>query len=111
MILDKLNKFNQNISYIIFSLNGYFALISHIYMCFIMEQDYLSWMPFLLFNMTITAIHCFTGIIWCIEQITEYKLPFAFLKHILCTIVLLFGAIISTVNLCLLAMFFIYCLL
>ena len=108
MFLDKLNKFNQNISYNLFALNGYFALISHIYVCFIMEHDYVSWIAVFLFNATLMAIYCLIGIIWCIEQITEYKLPFAFLKHIVCTIVLLFGAIISTIYLFLLTMFFIY---
>ncbi len=106
MFLNKFNKFNQNISYIIFALNGYFALYPFI----ALALEKIGYEIYLLY-MLITAIYCFAGIIWCLEQIFEYKLPFAFLKHILCTIVLLLGAIISTVNLCLLAMFFIYCLL
>jgi len=106
MFLDKLNKFNQNISYIIFTLNGYFALVLHIYMVNIMEQDYVSFIAFFLFYAITIAIDCFAGIIWCIERTFEYKLPFAFLKHISCTILFLLGAIISTIYLCLLAMFF-----
>jgi hypothetical protein len=103
MFLDKLNKFNQNISYIIFTLNGYFALYPFI----ALALEKIGYEIYILY-MLITAIYCFAGIIWCIEQIIEYKLPFAFLKHIVCTIVLLFGAIISTIYLFLFAMFFIY---
>lgn len=106
MFLDKLNKFNQNISYIIFALNGYFAILLYI-ICRI-DPDNADVVAFFLFNATLLAIHCFTGIVWCIEQITEYKLPFVFLKHISCTIALLFGVIISTIYLSLFALFLIY---
>ncbi len=99
MFIDKFNKFNQNISYIIFAFNGYLALIFHIYMFFIMEHDYVSWILVFLFNAILMAVYCFIGIIWCIEQITEYKLPFAFLKHIICTVVLILGAILSIIYL------------
>ncbi len=103
MFLNKLNKFNQNISYIIFSLNGYFALYPFI----ALSLEKIGYEIYLLY-MLIAAIYCFAGIIWCIEQIIEYKLPFAFLKHISCTIVFLLGAIISTIYLCLLAIFFVF---
>jgi hypothetical protein len=106
MFLDKLSKFNQNISYIIFALNGYLALL--LYIIFHMDSDNANVVAFFLFNATITAILCFTGIVWCIEQITKYKIQFVFLKHKPCTIILLFGAIISTIYLFLLALFLIY---
>lgn len=108
MFLDKLSKFNQNISYIIFALNGYFALVLHIYMVNIMEHDYVSFIAFFIFYAVAIVIDCFAGIIWCIERVFEYKLPLVFLKHILCTIVFLLGAIISTIYLFLLVLFFIY---
>ena len=106
MFLDKLNKFNQNISYIFFALNGYLAL--SLYIIFRTDSNNANLVAVLLFNATLMAIYCFIGIIWCIEQIIEYKLPFAFLKHISCTIVLLFGAIISTIYSSLFVLFLIY---
>ena len=106
MFLDKLNKFNQNISYIFFALNGYLALL--LYIIFRTDSNNANLVAVLLFNAMLVAIYCFIGIIWCIEQITEYKLPFAFLKHIICTVVLLLGAILSTIYLSLFVLFLIY---
>ena len=99
MFLDKLNKFNQNISYNLFALNGYFMIFLNAYLFYIMPSSTASGMIGFIYNLIIIAIYLFIGIAWCIEQITEYKLPFAFLKHISCTIVLLLGAILSTIYL------------
>ena len=106
MFLDKLNKFNQNISYIFFALNGYLALL--LYIIFRTDSNNANLVAVLLFNAILMAVYCFIGIIWCIEQITEYKLPFVFFKHISCTIALLPGVIISTIYLSLFVLFLIY---
>ena len=108
MFLDKLNKFNQNISYIIFALNGYLAVLVNIYLFYIMPSGSASGMIGFIYNLIIIAIYFFAGIVWGIEQITEYKLPFNFLKHTLCTVFLLIGAIISTLYLSNIIITFLY---
>ena len=52
--LDKLNKYNQKISYNIFALNGYNIMLIFIYWTFLTEPDY-SYIPLLIiFNAIIT---------------------------------------------------------
>lgn len=99
MFLDKLNKFNQYISYNLFALNGYFMILLNAYLFYIMPSSTASGMIGFFYNLIIIAIYFLTGIVCCIEQITEYKLPFKLLQSRLLTILLLPGAILSTIYL------------
>ena len=105
MFFDKLTKLNQSISYNLFAFNGYFIIFAYIFSFHIIPQDETSWITVLLFNLAITVLYCSILITYTIEQITGYKLPFAYLKHKTSSIILLFGTIISAIYLILFVSF------
>ena len=105
-LLDKLNKYNQKISFNIFALNGYFIFLIFIYWNFLIEPDYSYVALLFIFNAIITSIFLIAFIVYCVEVVTQYKLPFTFLKNKQYTFILLFGALISMIYLFLLMMFF-----
>ena len=105
-LLDKLSKYNQKISFNIFALNGYVALLIYIYWTFFITSSY-AVLPFLIiFNALIISIFLIAFIVYCVEVVTQYKLPFAFLQKKQYTLILLFGAFISMTYLLLLIIFF-----
>lgn len=105
-LLDKLSKYNQRISFNIFALNGYFIFLIFIYWNFLIEPDYSSVALIFIFNALIISIFLFAFIVYCVEVVTQYKLPFAFMQKKQYTLILLFGALISIIYLILLIMFF-----
>ena len=102
---DKLNKYDQRISFNIFALNGYLALFLYVYLSFFLGLDFAIWIIWLPVFATITAIYIVAFIVYCVEVVTKYKLPFEFLKNKKYTLVLLFGALISTAYLLFLLVF------
>ena len=105
-LLDKLNKYNQKISFNIFALNGYFIFLIFIYWNFLIEPDYSYVALIFIFNALIISIFLIAFIVYCVEVVTQYKLPFAFMQKKQYTLILLFGAFISMIYLLLLMMFF-----
>ncbi len=105
-LLDKLSRYNQRISFNIFALNGYFIFLIFIYWNFLIEPDYSSVALIFIFNALIISIFLIAFIVYCVEVVTQYKLPFAFMKKKQYTLILLFGAFISMIYLLLLMMFF-----
>ncbi len=106
--VDKLNKYNQKISFNIFALNGYNIMLIFIYWTFLTEPDY-SYIPLLIiFNAIITSVFIVAFIVFCIEIITQYKIPFGFLKYKQYSLVLLFGTLISIIYLVTLVSCFLY---
>ena len=105
-LLDKLSKYNQRISFNIFALNGYFIFLIFIYWNFLIEPNYSYIALLFIFNALIISIFLFACIVYCVEVVTQYKLPFAFLQKKQYTLILLFGAFISMIYLLLLIMFF-----
>ena len=104
--LDKLSKYNQRISFNMFALSGYFVFLIFIYWTFFMPSSYAN-LPFLIiFNASIISIYLITFIVYCIEVVTQYELPFTFLKDKCCSFILLFGALVSIIYLLLLILFF-----
>ena len=105
--LDKLNKHNQRISFNIFALNGYVALLIYIYWTFFVKSSYVV-LPFLIiFNALIISIFLIAFIVYCVEVVTQYKLSFGFLKNKRYSFILLFGTLVSMIYLLLLIMFFV----
>ena len=105
-LLDKLSKYNQRISFNIFALNGYFIFLIFIYWNFLIEPDYSYVALIFIFNALIISIFLIAFIVYCVEVVTQYKLPFAFLQKKQYTLILLFGAFISMTYLLLLIIFF-----
>ena len=105
-LLDKLSRYNQRISFNIFALNGYFIFLIFIYWNFLIEPDYSYVALIFIFNALIISIFLIAFIIYCVEVVTQYKLPFAFMQKKQYTLILLFGAFISMIYLLLLMMFF-----
>ena len=99
MFFDKLTKLNQHISYNLFAFNGYFIIFSYFFLYKILPPQNLNIIAFYAFNLMITIIFFAILFTYTIEQITGYKLPFAYLKHKISSIILLFGAIISAIYL------------
>ena len=129
--LNKLSKYNRKISFNIFALNGYFIFLIFIYWNFLIEPDYsyvalififnaliisifliafivnsVDWILWFCIYAIITAIYLVAFIVCCVEVVTQYKLPFAFLQKKQYTLILLFGAFISMIYLLLLIIFF-----
>ena len=105
-LLDKLSRYNQRISFNIFALNGYFIFLIFIYWNFLIEPDYSYVALIFIFNALIISIFLIAFIVYCVEVVTQYKLPFAFMQKKQYTLILLFGAFISMTYLLLLMMFF-----
>ena len=105
-LLDRLNRYNQKISFNIFALNGYLTLFAFIYFSFFLKPNSADWILWFCIYAIITAIYLIASIVYCIEVVTQYKIPFAFLKNRRYSFILLFGAIVSTIYLLLLIMFF-----
>ncbi len=105
-LLDKLSRYNQRISFNIFALNGYFIFLIFIYWNFLIEPDYSYVALIFIFNALIISIFLIAFIVYCVEVVTQYKLPFAFMQKKQYTLILLFGAFISMIYLLLLMMFF-----
>ena len=106
--LDKLNKYNQNISFNIFALNGYNIMLIFIYWSFLIKPDY-SYIPLLIiFHALIITIFIIAFIAYCVEIITQYRLSLGFLKHKKYSFLLLLGTLISIIYLVLLIIFLIY---
>ena len=103
--LDKLNKYNQRISFEIFTLNGYLALFGYIYLSFFIEPNYVDWILWFCIYAIITAIYIIAFIFYRVEVVTQYKLPFEFLKNKRYSFILSFGALISMIYLLLLLSF------
>ena len=98
--LDKLSKYNQRISFNIFALNGYFALLM------LLKPLLINGLVWLCLNAIVVSIYLITFIVYCVEVVTQYKLPFTFLKNKCCSFILLFGALVSIIYLLLLILFF-----
>ena len=105
-LLDKLSKYNRKISFNIFALNGYFLLFAHVYLSFFLKSNSADWILWFCIYAIITAMYLIAFIVYCVEVVTQYKLPFAFLQKKQYTLILLFGAFISMTYLLLLMMFF-----
>ena len=105
-LLDMLNKYNRKISFNIFALNGYFIFLIFIYWNILIEPNYSYIALLFIFNALIISIFLFAFIVYCVEVVTQYKLPFAFLQKKQYTLILLFGAFISMTYLLLLIIFF-----
>ena len=104
--LDKLSKYNQRISFNIFALNGYLVLFTYVYLSFFLKPQYTDWILWFCIYAIITAIYLIAFIVYCVEVVTQYWLPFAYLKNKRYTFILLLGALISMIYLVLLIMFF-----
>ena len=109
-LLDRLNKYNQKISFNIFALNGYVIFLIFIYWNFVIEPDYSYVALIFIFIAFITSIFLIAFIVHCVEVITQYKLPFGFLKNKLYSFILLFGALISMIYLLLLLSYLVFLL-
>ena len=105
-LLDKLSRYHQRISFNIFALNGYFIFLIFIYWNFLIEPDYSYVALIFIFNALIISIFLIAFIVYCVEVVTQYKLPFAFMQKKQYTLILLFGAFISMIYLLLLMMIF-----
>ena len=103
--LNKLSKYNQKISFNIFALNGYLVLLAYIDLSFFLKSNSADWILWFCIYAIITAIYLIAFIACCVEIVTQYKLPFAFLQKKQYTLILLFGAFISMTYLLLLMMF------
>lgn len=99
--LDKLSKYDQRISFNIFALNGYFALLM------LLKPPSMHGITWLWLNAIVVSIYLITFIIYCFEVVTQYELPFTFLKNKCCSFILLFGALVSIIYLLLLILFFV----
>ena len=106
-LLDKLNKYNRKISFNIFALNGYLALFAYVYLSFFLESNSADWILWFCIYAIITAIYLIAFIVCCVEIVTQYKLPFGFLKNKRYSFILLFGTLVSMIYLLLLIMFFV----
>lgn len=105
-LINKLNKYNQRISFNIFALNGYLVLFAFVYLSFSLKPHSTDWLLWFCIYAIITAIYLIAFIVYCVEVVTQYRLPFAYLKNKRYTFILLFGALISIIYLILLIMFF-----
>lgn len=105
--LDKLYKYSQRISFNIFAFNGYIIFFIFVYWNFLVEPDYSYVSLLFIINAFIISIFLIAFIAYSIEVVTQYKIPFAFLKNRRYSFISLFGAIISTIYLLLLIMFFV----
>ena len=99
--LDKLSKYNQRISFNIFALNGYFALLM------LLKPLLINGLVWLWLNAIVVSIYLITFIVYCVEVVTQYELPITFLKDKHCSFILLFGALVSIIYLLLLILFFV----
>ena len=109
-LLDMLNRYNQKISFNIFALNGYVILFAYVYLHFFLKPKSTDWILWFCICAIITAIYLFSFIVHCVEVITQYKLPFGFLKNKLYSFILLFGALISMIYLLLLLSYLVFLL-
>jgi len=107
--LDKLNKYNQRISFNIFALNGYLVLFVYACLSFFLKPNSADWILWFCVYAIITAIYLIAFIAYCIEVVTQYELPFTFLKKKHYSFILLFGALVSLIYL-LLATVFMFCI-
>ena len=98
-LLEKVNKYNQYLSFNFFAINGYFALFLLIYLNFFIEHTTGSWILWFCFNAIIISIYIISYMVNCVESIMEFKLSFMFIRSRIYSFVLLFGAILSIVYL------------
>lgn len=98
--LDKLSKYDQRISFNIFALNGYFALLM------LLKPSSMHGITWLWLNAIVVSIYLIAFIAYCVEVVTQYKLLFGFLKNKRYLFILLFGALVSITYLLLLILFF-----
>lgn len=103
--LDNLSKYNQKISFNILALNGYLVLFAYVYLSFSLKSTSADWILWFCIYAIITAIYLIAFIVYCVEVVTQYKLPFCFLKDKRYSFLLLFGALISMIYLLLLLSF------
>ena len=98
--IDKFNKYSQRISFNIFAFNGYFTLLM------LLKPSSMHGITWLWLNAIVVSIYLITFIVYCVEVVTQCKLPFGFLKNKRYLFILLFGALVSIIYLLLLILFF-----